>query len=454
MPLLPRVLKVLFLIVVGSFAVCAAAERGLEDLQKEVLRLETIEPFNLDREIAVLVDDATLAEVVHLHRILGEGRASVASGRIYLRLFLRWGKLDGPAALRAASNDPSASRARYEGEAAAGWAHYDPRRAWQEIVAVSQGRAAAGSGSSSALYVIAERDLELALTFYQELPPSRSCLECNAGNICIAAIRMGKFDVIFAALDRMRPGPARNALRDRYWTLLGEVLEGNAMDWLTRMTTKEDRDAAEIKAYMGWAAVKADVALDHVLRIQDTAQFENTLLAVVQVWGRRARTEDVKRLLSRLPKDLSERSTLGLASHLAGVDAAATLPWVQAFVSSSVRNEALARVVRVWAQLEPDAARDYFRRIEDLDLRGVLVANYLLSKLQNKTLQAKDLEEIIVTFDKEWSKRLLRQIGTNLMNPKINDTQFFDIEGLVAFVNARPEWTEPDRAFVLGAVGR
>ena len=455
MPPSLRVVMVLFVsAVTGAAGLMGAPGRSQDELRKEVHRFAGLRQNDVQREIALFVDNATLEEVVQIHRILDGERNWGTTEILYRHLFLRWGMLDGPAALRAASSNRSSARARYEGDAAAGWAHYDPKQAWKEILAVSNGRTAAGGVPSHALYVIAEHDLELALTFYEDLPPSRTCLECNAGNICLAAARQGKYETVFAALDRMKRGPARNALRDRFWSTLGQVMAGDAFEWLDRMKTEEDRNAARIKAYVGWADADSETALDQVLHIGDATLFENTLLAVVQVWGRRARSEEVTRFLRRLPQDLSERSTLGLAAHLAQADAPTTLAWIETFSEASIRNEAMARTIRVWSQLDSDAARDYIRRIDDLEVRGALLANYLLTKLKNKTLQPQDFEEIASAFSKEWTKRLLRQIGTNLMNPSINDTQFFDLEAFVAFVKNRPNWTDADRAPVLASIGR
>lgn len=379
---------------------------------------------------------------------------SVAGDMVVNVAFQRWGELDGAGALAAADGLDGTERVERINFVMRGWVRVAPQVAWEQLRQLSGQFADRRYELGYPLTAIAEQDLAQALADFTTVVPQRQCLECLAKNISLVAFARGQSEVIRATIAKLPDGEHRSALRDVYWDFVGGIERGQGWARASSWGGDQDRRAAELNELGGWARVDFSGSFAQAAQLQPPSRRDAALGAVLHAWGQGARSSELAGIIARLPDDLGEQAALGLAYQFANLNPAATMTWAESLPTPALRTEMQRRVIRVWTEIDPGAARAYLHAQTDLELRGVLVWAYLSKRVSNYTLTPADLDEVSPGFGADWTVRALTALAVDLVDPANEAETFISREAFKAEVKARTDLTPDQQAAVLAPLGR
>lgn len=414
----------------------------------EAIRGLRVNEFQAQARTYFLSLNAREVDAVRLY--LETEATSPSTTTLWSLLMERWGELDGPAAFAYAASQQRRSIS-IQSRALVGWARRDARAAWSATMAASQQGVDRRYSSQSVLAVIAERDMPYALSGYLELPEDRACLECHAGTLMQLAIEHGQAAEIAGALARLPDGPHRNTLRDLLWEQLGDYSPDLGLALLSTLPTA-DRLPAEARLCTGWARHDFKSAIQYILHEANRSHFEALIVPSVQSWSRDAVADDIAMVVEQLPTDLTERALLGVIPTLAALDPKTTLAWSLRSPTEAVREEAAHRVMIVWTRNNGEGALQAVRSEKDPGLKKTLLWAYLLSRLQNNTLNPADYREIEEGFDPGWLARLLEKMALMMNDPARKISPAIDRQAFARVVEEHPLLTAKHKETILGTL--
>lgn len=245
----------------------------------------------------------------------------------------------------------------------------------------------------------------------------------------------------------------RSALRDVYWEAMGEYEGPRAWAMASNQTDEDDRAAAELHLMSGWANADFSGSFDWAIGLSSEARRDAALGAVIQSWGRGARSSEVAEIIARLPDDLGEKTVLGMARQFANLDPVATMKWAETIANSSLREEMQQRVIKSWTTQQPEEAREYIRSLADLNIRGALLWSYLFARFDNHTLTMSDLDEILTGFSKSWKVYLLKRLVVAIVDPSTGADAFIRRTDFATKVEARSDLSDSDKMDILAPLG-
>lgn len=272
-------------------------------------------------------------------------------------------------------------------------------------------------------------------------------------NLIVVAFTRGDADVIQQEIAAMPRSEHRSALRDVYWEAMGEYEGPRAWAMASNQTDEDDRAAAELHLMSGWANADFSGSFDWAIGLSSEARRDAALGAVIQSWGRGARSSEVAEIIARLPDDLGEKTVLGMARQFANLDPVATMKWAETIANSSLREEMQQRVIKSWTTQQPEEAREYIRSLADLNIRGALLWSYLFARFDNHTLTMSDLDEILTGFSKSWKVYLLKRLVVAIVDPSTGADAFIRRTDFATKVEARSDLSDSDKMDILAPLG-
>jgi len=427
--------KIRRVVLGGLLVVFARASETSDTMATKMASWQALPTSTFVLQAHLDVERLSAADTLELREQIEAAPPSLRNDLLLNYVYERWGELDGAAALVAAANDKTIRKAEREGLALRGWARTQPQTAWDKVLEISNRGADRRFDVEELIFDIAEKDVALAVTLFEDLMDGRACLVCCGKQIAYHALVQNRLDVVEKGIAHLAPGPVRNGLRDAYWETLGEFAAPRAIAAYPAVSDVNDRMAAQVHLAKGWAMRDMKTALQYVTQKYDREMAERAVLPMIQEWSQGAVPEDVRGVVQSLPTDLSQQSMLGVTRALARVDPRSAIGWAARVTNAAIRNECLFQTMGEWTATDGAAARAYLDAQPSNEERGALIRGYLFARLTNQTLNLSDVRLVDANINAAWIVETLNRLSLGLADPSTNTTRTFDTKAYADWVN-------------------
>lgn len=346
-----------------------------------------------------------------------------------------WGKISPTDALSYANSYANEDRPLYIRQAIIGWATFEPRNAWEEIMTISNYGANIKYKAEVVLATIARKDIPLAMELFSQLRPTRACLSCGSQYIISVAADLGRLEEIKENLDLIPKGVSKERFFEKYWEALGYYTQQDAVQQLRSLPPGSNYTNAETSLIIGWAKLAPDECMDYVISNFKGQRLQELVPYIINQWAKSDFLGDLTLFLNKIPNDyVIDTSTIAVIDDMMVLDPVGTISWIETIENDSLNNEAFKKAIWSWATFEPDNAKDFVTSTEDLKLKDQLTWYFLLSSFQNKTLKFDYLELIADMDSANIRLQLIEKLAVYIADPEKNSNLPINSDQFAEFI--------------------
>lgn len=357
-------------------------------------------------------------------------------------------RVDGEFACQYALSLDSLLRQKYADMALQIWASNSPDQAWEAFLKLSNFGSDRMFRAERLIAGVAMKDVDKAITFFNELSNEIDCVGCSAGAIVFQIFRNGEEASLARYESRIADPFKLEQWMENKWDIWGYYNPSVGLENLKQTVAQSEQTRALINLYSGWSRYRPRECIERLASDESEELFAAAFPHIINEWGKYSLLDESLELIKSIDRDtITDRAIVGISSRLATLDPEYSWELVSSIEDNILRQTGIKNFVWSVSKSEPDYLRKLADETSTPEIRDDLLWYFLQYMPANGHFDiANDMRFFLLLSTESKSREALAILVSASVNVSSTTSSRIDLAKLAAAISELQWIGEADKS--------